>query len=181
VPKPIPPEKAASDEAAKEAALRMLARGPRTEHEVVDRLIERGYVPDAVERAVERLRRVSLLDDRAYLAWFVRHEVLRKPQGKRLLSMKLKRRGVAPALLAEMEALLGSDRDLIERSLASEEGRAQAAAAQIRKRLGGRAPEKRAGLLQAALLRRGFTWDTIRDLNPGDPSEENRASDDTVE
>ena len=61
MPKPIPP----SDEAAKEAALRILARGPRTEREVSDRLAERGYVPDAVERAVERLRRVSLLDDRA--------------------------------------------------------------------------------------------------------------------
>ena len=36
---------------------------------------------------MERLRRVSLLDDRAYLGWFVRNELLRKPQGLRLLKV----------------------------------------------------------------------------------------------
>jgi len=162
--KPIPPEKAASDEAAKEAALRILARGPRTEREVADRLIGRGYVPDAVERAVERLRRVSLLDDRAYLGWFVRTELLRKAQGLRLLQTKLSTRGLPRPLLAAVEDAIRADADLEERSLHTEVGRAEAAAAQIRRRFARRADEQRRRLLQAALLRRGFSWDTIRDL-----------------
>ena len=98
--RPMSPEQAASDDSAKEAALRILARGPRTEREVTDRLIERGYVPDAVERAVERLRRVSLLDDRAYLAWFVRAELGRKPQALRLIETKLARHGLPRPLVA---------------------------------------------------------------------------------
>jgi regulatory protein len=162
--KPIPPEKAASDEAAKEAALRFLARGPRTEREIVDRLIGRGYVPDAVERAVERLRRVSLLDDRAYLGWFVRNELLRKPQGLRLLQTKLATRGLPRLLVQSAEAAIRADPDLAERSLETEVGRAEAAAAQVRRRLARRDLEERRRLLQSALLRRGFTWDTIRDL-----------------
>lgn len=171
-PKPVPPERAASEEAAKDAALRILSHGPRTEREVVDRLIERGYVPDAVEGAVQRLRRVSLLDDRAFLRAFVRGELTRKPQGRRLLESKLKRRGIPPAVLAEMDALLRDDSDLAERELGSEEGRAAAAAAQIAKRLAGRSPEERRRRLQAALLRRGFTWDTIRDLSGDEPEPE---------
>jgi regulatory protein len=162
--KPIPPEQAASDEAAKEAALRLLARGPRTEREVVDRLIERGYVSDAVERAVERLRRVSLLDDRAYLGWFIRTELLRKPQGIRLLRTKLSRHGLPRPLLEALEEAIQDDRDLAERALETETGRAEAAVRQIRGKVARREPDRRRRMLQAALLRRGFTWDTIRDL-----------------
>ena len=171
-PRPVPPERAVSEEAAKDAALRILSRGPRTEREVVDRLIERGYVPDAVDGAVVRLRRVSLLDDRAFLRAFVRTELARRPQGKRLLESKLRRRGVPPPILAEMEALLRLDSDLAERELGSEEGRAAAAALQIKRRLTGRAPEERRRRMQAALLRRGFTWDTIRDLSGDEPEPE---------
>jgi len=91
---PVRPDRAASEDAAKEAALRILERGPRTEREVQDRLLARGFEPDAVERAIERLRRVSLLDDRAFLRSFLRTELPRRPQGKRLLVAKLRRRGV---------------------------------------------------------------------------------------
>lgn len=162
--KPIPPETAASDDAAKEAALRILARGPRTEREVTDRLIERGYVPDAVERAVERLRRVSLLDDRAYLGWFVRAELNRKVQALRLLEAKLARRGLPRALVAEIEEAIRADPDLAERALDTEEGRAEAARRELERKVARLAPEARRRRLQSALLRRGFSWDTIRDL-----------------
>ncbi|HET7497734.1 MAG TPA: regulatory protein RecX [Candidatus Eisenbacteria bacterium] len=162
--RPMSPEQAASDDSAKEAALRILARGPRTEREVMDRLIERGYVPDAVERAVERLRRVSLLDDRAYLAWFVRAELGRKPQALRLIETKLARHGLPRPLVAAAEEAIRADGDLAERALDTEEGRAEAAAREVGKKLARRGPEERRRLLQSALLRRGFSWDTIRDL-----------------
>ena len=170
--KPIPPERAASDDAAKEAALRLLARGPRTEQEIADRLMERGYVPDAVERALERLRRVCLLDDRAYLGWFVRNELIRKPQSLRLIQMKLARHGMPRPLVAEAEAGIRSDADLAERSLDTEEGRAEAAAREAARKLARRDPEERRRRLQSALLRRGFSWDTIRDLVHDEPRPE---------
>ena len=169
--RPIPPDVAASDEAAKEAALRLLARGPRTEREVADRLIERGYVRDAVERAVERLRRVSLLDDRAFVRSFLRTEIPRRPQGRRLLRATLKRRGIEPALLEELEDLVAEDPDLAERELHTEEGRARAALSQLARRARGGPGPERSRKLASALLRRGFDWSTVRDLVSGSEEE----------
>ncbi|HXL14851.1 MAG TPA: RecX family transcriptional regulator, partial [Methylomirabilota bacterium] len=105
----LSPERAGSEDAAKEAALRILARGPRTEREVEGRLRTRGYHVEAVERALARLRRVSLLDDRAFVRSFLRTELFKAPQGKRLLEMKLKRRGVPDVLIQELDALLAED------------------------------------------------------------------------
>jgi regulatory protein len=164
---PIRPDRAASEDAAKEAALRILGRGPRTEREVLDRLLARGFVPDAVERAVERLRRVSLLDDRAFVRSFLRAEVTRKPQGRRLLRATLKRRGVGPVLLEELDDLVAGDPDLAERELHTEEGRARAALSQIERRARGTAGPVRSRKLASALLRRGFDWNVIRDLVSG--------------
>ena len=161
---PVRPDRAASEDAAKEAALRILERGPRTEREVEDRLLARGFERDAVDRAIERLRRVSLLDDRAFLRSFLRTELPRRPQGKRLLVTKLKRRGVPATLLEELDRLLGEEPDLAERSLDTEEGRAEAALSELRKRHAKREARDRARRLQGALLRRGFDWSMVRDL-----------------
>ena len=169
---PLRPDRAASEDAAKEAALKLLERGPRTEREIVDRLLGRGFVPDAVEGAVARLRRVSLLDDRAFVRAFVRTELTRRPQGRRLLETKLRRRGVPAALLAELDELLARDRDLTEQRLTSEFERAARAAAGLRRRYAGKPEEERRRKLASALMRRGFSWDTIRDLIGEAPTED---------
>jgi regulatory protein len=157
-------ERAGSEDAAKEAALRILARGPRTEREVDSRLRERGYLGEAVARAIERLRRVSLLDDRAFVRSFLRTELFKAAQGKRLLEMKLRRRGIPDALIRELDGFLEDDPDLTGRSLASEEGRAAVGFAQLRRKYGKLTPEVYRRRMQQALARRGFGWDTIRDL-----------------
>jgi regulatory protein len=160
----LSPERAGSEDAAKEAALRILARGPRTEREVEGRLRERGYHEEAVERALTRLRRVSLLDDRAFVRSFLRTELFKAPQGRRLLEMKLRRRGVPEALIRELDAFLVEDPDLEGRSLVSEEGRAALGFAQLRKKYSRLTPDVYRRRMQQALARRGFGWDTIREL-----------------
>jgi regulatory protein len=171
---PRRPGQAASEEAAKEAALRLLERGPRTEREIVDRLLGRGFASDAVERAIERLRRGAVLDDRAFVRAFVRAELTRRPQGRRLLAGKLRRRGVPAPLSEELEAIIEADADLADRSLATEAERARRAAEALRRRYAGRPEPERRRKLHDALLRRGFSWETIRDLmgdeTSGDPT-----------
>ena len=161
---PLRSDRNHSEDAAKEAALRILERGPRTEREVIDRLLARGFEQDAVERAVERLRRVSLLDDRAFVRSFLRTEIPRRPQGRRLLVLKLRRRGIPAALLEELDRLLAEEVDLAERSLDTEEGRARAALAELERRHVRRDAADRARRVQGALVRRGFDWSTVRDL-----------------
>jgi regulatory protein len=160
----LSPERAGSEEAAKEAALRILARGPRTEREVEKRLRDRGFQGDAVERAIERLRRVSLLDDRAFVRSFLRTELFKAAQGRRLLEMKLRRRGVPDALIRELDVLMEDDPDLAQRCLVSEEDRASAGVEQLRRKYARLEPETYRRRMQQALARRGFSWDTIRDL-----------------
>ena len=172
---PANPDRAASpapEDAAKEAALRILARGPRTEREVADRLLARGFEQDAVERAIERLRRVSLLDDRAFLRSYLRTELPRRPQGRRLLVAALRRRGVPVPLLEELDEILGDDPDLVERGLDTEAGRARAALALLGRRHALAAADSRDRRLVQALGRRGFDWDTIRDVTCLRESEE---------
>ncbi len=160
----LSPERAGSEDAAKEAALRILARGPCTEHEVESRLRERGYHEEAVVRALTRLRRVSLLDDRAFVRSFLRTELFKAPQGRRLLEMKLRRRGVPDGLIRELDAFLEEDPDLEGRSLVSEEGRAAVGFAQLRRKYSRLEPDVYRRRMQQALARRGFGWDTIREL-----------------
>lgn len=160
----LTPERAASEDAAKDAALRILASGPRTVREVEDRLLSRGFDASAAERAIERLRRVSLLDDRAFVRSFLRTELLRAPQGMRLLVVKLRRRGVPPALVQEIDSLLQEDTDLVERSLGSETERGRAAFHQLRRGRAGLPPDVYRRRITQALARRGFEWDVIRDL-----------------
>ncbi|HZI89921.1 MAG TPA: regulatory protein RecX [Candidatus Polarisedimenticolia bacterium] len=160
----LSPERAGSEEAAKEAALRILARGPRTEREIEGRLRDRGYEEGAVERALERLRRVSLVDDRAFVRSFLRTELFKAAQGRRLLVQKMRRRGVPDALIRELDSFLEEDPDLTGRSLVSEEDRGAASMIQLRRRYGRLAPEVYRRRMQQALARRGFAWDTIRDL-----------------
>lgn len=160
----LSPERAGSEEAAKEAALRILARGPRTEREIEVRLRDRGYEGEAVARALERLRRVSLVDDRAFVRSFLRTELFKAAQGRRLLEMKLRRRGVPDALIRELDSFLEEDPDLEGRALQSEEGRAAAGLEQLRRRYARLEPDVYRRRMQQALARRGFNWDTIRDL-----------------
>jgi regulatory protein len=162
----------AGEDAAKEAALRILARGPRTEREVADRLLAKGFDQDAVERALKRLRRVSLLDDRAFLRSYLRSELPRKPQGRRLLLTSLRRRGVPAALLEEMDEILGEEPDLVALGLDTEEGRARAALELLGKRGARVDPDARDRRLVQALGRRGFDWDVIRDVTRARDTEE---------
>ena len=78
--------------------------------------------------------------------------------------MKLRRRGVPDALIRELDSFLEEDPDLTGRSLVSEEDRATAGVEQLRRKYGKLEPETCRRRMQAALARRGFGWDTIRDL-----------------
>lgn len=142
----------------------MLARGPRTEHEVAERLADRGFDPAAVREAVERLRRVSLLDDRAYVRSFLRGALVRRTEAAGMLRARLRRRGVPAALLEDLDAAIAEDPDLEAEGLATEEGRARRALAQVARALRAKSPDERRRRAGQALLRRGFSWDVVRDV-----------------
>jgi regulatory protein len=135
---------------ALDAAVAMLARRPRSEREVRQRLRRRKFEPELVEQTMARLRSAKLLDDAEYARVFTEARDRQSPRGSRLIARELRASGV-DAAIADSAASAVSDDDAAYR-LASRRRRSLAALDRdaFRNRLGG------------YLQRRGFDWDTCR-------------------
>jgi len=169
---------AGGPEAARECALRLLAR-PRTEHQIRMALTRRGYDASVQEEVVTRLRELGLLDDLAYARAYIQEALVYRPMGKRALADRLARRGVSREHIRQALAELAGSAETV--GMTGPTGGADAAAEP-----GGQAEEPGSGQvdperlaarraaqawlrrnrqrvdparLQAHLLRRGFEWE----------------------
>lgn len=94
---------------AVEAALKLLAMGPRSERDLRDRLKNRRrFETEAVEHAVGRMRELGYLNDAAFARYYVEARQA-SPRSKRALAFELQRKGVGrqhvePALEAHSDA-----------------------------------------------------------------------------
>ncbi len=86
----------ALDEQAKavNAAMNLLARRPRSEREVRDRLKRKGYPAETIEAAVAKLEGWRYLDDEAFARYWVENREANRPRGRRLLEQELRLKGV---------------------------------------------------------------------------------------
>ena len=133
-----------------DAALRFLGARPRSECEIRDRLARHEFDGHVVDRVIERLRRIQLVDDAAFAAYWVEQRATHRPRGARLLKQELRQKGVDQDILAEA---LPADDD--------EEGAYRAAqrkAASLRA-LDERTFKQRLG---AFLQRRGYGYETVK-------------------
>lgn len=137
------------------AAVRILTKRAKSSGELRRKLREYKYESDAIEWAIERLTDLRVLNDEEYARMVVRSQLSRKPAGRRLLSGKLREKGIEQSIIDPVldEAL--EDRDIIEdaRRLARQ------AARSISDR---HAPEVRLRRISGRLARRGFDFDVIR-------------------
>jgi len=144
----------AADEVGKAttAALHVLARRPRSEREVRDRLRQKGYGADAIDAAIEKLEGWRYLDDASFARYWVENREAHKPRGRRLLEQELRHKGVERGLVQETIAAA----DLDEAGAALALGRAKLRSyaglepAVVRRRLG------------SYLARRGYGFDVVR-------------------
>jgi regulatory protein len=141
-------EKGAVEE-ARQRALRLISRRPRSEGEL-RKYFERRQVPQAIQDAViEDLTRAELVDDFAFAKSWIENRSAFRPRGVMALKAELRQKGVSR--IAIEEALVGFD----EEAAAFKAGRKavdryrQLAWAEFRQKLG------------AYLGRRGFRFDII--------------------
>ena len=129
--------------AAQLASGRMMSR-----KELADKLNRKGIAPDTAEEAVEWLTSLGALDDAAYAGVIARHYAA-SGYGPGRVRQELQKRGVPRELWDDALSQLPDSADAIDGFL--------------KKKLGGRTPD-RATLkkLSDALLRRGFSWSDIR-------------------
>jgi len=135
---------------ALEKALHLLSYRPRSEGEVKSRLRRQGFGEEVIAHVIERLQELGLLDDLAFALAFKESRETFRPRSKRLLERELRRKGVAPEVIAEAVA------DVDDESEAYRAGLKKS-----RQLVGKDFPEFRRKLT-TYLSRRGFDWEVIK-------------------
>lgn len=134
------------------AALALMASRPRSEREVRDRLVRRGFDSDVVSGVIGRLKERGYLNDEEFARFWIENRASFRPRGELALRQELRAKGV--------------DRATVEQSLASAEIDDVALALDLaRRKLGSLRdldPETRRRRLTGLLQRRGFSYATIR-------------------
>ena len=141
---------------AKAAALRSLAVRPRTEREIRDTLRDREFSDPVAAEVVAALKEAGLIDDAAFARSYIRNALTLRPAGRILLKRKLLLLGVGKVTADEaLDEILGGVRQ--------EEEAEKAATAFVAKKPRARREEgKLRQQVTAYLLRRGYSWDVVR-------------------
>lgn len=146
----------AADEIARatNAALVFLAYRARSEREVRDRLTQKGYGPEAIAAAMDRLAGWGYLNDADFARFWTENRVQHKPRGRRLLEQELRHKGVAPEVV----------RDTLDEAELDDEATAlELARDRLRRNAGSDLePDVRQRRLAGYLARRGYDYDVVK-------------------
>jgi regulatory protein len=143
---------ATSEEAAHSAALWLLESRARTRLELEQRLSRRGFAADAIERALDRLSAVGLVDDETFARELASSRVEQGVDAP-MIVVELKDRGVDPDLAARVAGESAPHGDRAERCRELAEARLA--------KLQGLRPEVQYRRLAAYLVRRGYPGDLV--------------------
>ncbi|MEX2245190.1 MAG: RecX family transcriptional regulator [Dehalococcoidia bacterium] len=131
-------------------AVAMLARRPRSEREVRQRLVRAKLPSDIVAETIAKLRELRLLDDAAFARSYVESRDLCSPRGRRLIANELRGRGVESSVACLAADAVDDDKAAY---------RVACRRVQAMSSLDYRAFQNRLGGL---LHRRGFGWPAVR-------------------
>ncbi|MCL4214344.1 MAG: recombination regulator RecX [Gemmatimonadales bacterium] len=140
----------AAEVACHDRALGALARRARSTEELRRWLRTRGFEPAPIERTLDRLTTLGLLDDEAFARGFAHGRATGRMFGARRIAAELARRGVASGVISRVMA------ELRESTGSDESAAVEAAAARRARSLRALQPEAARRRLTGWLLRRGF-------------------------
>ena len=75
------------------SALNLISKSSKTEKEVGDKLINKGYLPEIVSEVILKVKSYGFIDDKIYAERYV--STYKNTKGKRLMALELKRKGVS--------------------------------------------------------------------------------------
>ncbi|NTW51893.1 MAG: recombination regulator RecX [Chlorobiaceae bacterium] len=134
--------------AALNQAVRLLAVRAHSRAELEGKLKGRGYEPEAILKAMERLEQLKLIDDRTFAGNCMESLARRRPEGRIKTQARLKQKGLSEEIVDEI--MVGYDQLKLCTTAAEKKMRS----------LSGTPEAKRKKLL-TFLKNRGFDWPTI--------------------
>lgn len=75
-------------------ALRLLSRSEHSRRGLEQKLLSRGFQPEDIRRALDRLQEEGALNDRRFAEEWIRSRLRKHPEGRALLELGLQKRGV---------------------------------------------------------------------------------------
>lgn len=138
-------------------ALRFLSFRPRSEKEVKDNLKKKKSSDLIISQVIKKLKEQKFLDDLEFAKWWIEQRTVVRPTGLRLIKIELQRKGIDKELIDE---LLQSSEYLEENELSQAKKLVQ----KKLKRYKNLPREKIYRRLGSFLGRRGFDYDTIKDV-----------------
>ena len=134
-------------------AVKFISLRPRSQKEILAYLTKKSSNQKIRDKAFQGLTNLGLIDDQAFVHWWVDQRNTFRPKGKRALMMELRQKGI--------------DRDLGETIVNQEVDEKKLAKSLIlkKKKFWEKLPlEKQKEKLAGFLARRGFSWATIEAL-----------------
>lgn len=138
------------------AAANFLKTRERSKKEIKDKLKTKEYPDIVIERVLEKLERLNIVNDNRFAEMFVRDRIKLKPKGKKVLSLELAQKGIDKNIIEEvLYELLNSDveLELAKRVLEKAE----------KKYLGLEERERKDKIIKY-MMTRGFSYNTIEKI-----------------
>ena len=136
------------------SALNLLAHRGRSEHELRQRLGQKGYTPEAIDETIRRVIDWGYLDDQRFAAAWVEQRQAGRPRSRRALAHELREKGVDRETIETAIEEADIDEVADARRLAEDKWRKESALE----------PDKRRQRTAAFLARRGYGWDVARQI-----------------
>lgn len=139
-----------TDKKALDLAIRYLGNREHSRKEIITKLQRKQFIGEVVEKTLNRLDELGLLDDRSFALNYVGSRSKKKPSGRYKLRYELRQKGISEEVIDEVLSEYDSSSHCLDAAL---------------KKLPFLKGENRyrRRKLHAFLMNRGFDTDTIRD------------------
>lgn len=139
---------------ARMVVIDLLSRRPRSRRELTDRLRRRGIAEAVIERVLDDLTRRGFVDDAAFARYWVENRQANQPRGQRALAAELRAKGVEREVIDQAVTAGLGDETAAALALARRRARSlhEADPLRFRQRLG------------AFLQRKGYAYETVREV-----------------
>lgn len=90
-----------------QASLNLLKYRPRSERELKQRLLSKGFPPDAAKEIILKLKSMSLIDDSAFASLWV--DSRKNSKSRRVLNLELRKKGVSSDISGQVTSSLDEE------------------------------------------------------------------------